>query len=191
MNRKGKLKRKTKETNVSIKINLDGQGEAKTSTGVKFLDHLLNTLVLHSCFDLELEANGDLQHHLIEDVAICLGQALKEAMGKRENIKRFGYSIVPMDEALVLSSVDLVRRAYSKIDLAFERDKIEDTYVEDLIHFLNSLTSSAEITLHVKVIHGENDHHKAEACFKSLALSLREALSTNSRGQAPSLKGVM
>lgn len=191
MARVGKVKRETKETKVSIRIDLDGKGRAKVATGIGFLNHLLETLTLHGGFDLEVEAEGDLRHHVVEDVAICLGQALREAMGKRKEMRRFGYAIVAMEDALVLSSIDLAGRPYARVALGFNRETLEDVASEDLNHFLRTLASSAVVTLHVEALHGENDHHKAEAALKSIAISLREALSPGSRGYASSLKGVL
>jgi len=142
--------------------------------------------------NIQVEASGDLVHHVVEDVAIALGEAISEALGTRNGIIRFGYALVPMDEALALASVDLVRRSHSSVDLKITRPLVENLPSEDLTHFLTSLAASLEATLHVKVQYGENDHHKVEAAFKALALSLRQACAVDTRRSgAPSSKGAL
>ena len=175
----GKIKRDTSETSVSVEINLDGCGSSDISTGIRMLDHLLSQIAQHGVFDIKLYANGSDKHHVIEDVAICLGRALRKGVGDGVGINRFGYAIVPMDCSLAFAAIDLVRRPYCKIDLTISGEAIEDTMIEDIIHFLETLTFSLEGNIHIWVQYGDNDHHKVEAAFKALALSLREAVTVN------------
>ena len=191
--RSAQLERKTKETSVQVSVSLDGMGAFETETGIRFLDHMIQSLSTHSLVDIEVKASGDLQHHIIEDVALTLGSALNKALGDRKGIRRFGYAIVPMDDALALSAVDLVRRPYSSIQFMLERPTIEDTPREDLEHFLPSLSTTLEATIHVKVLDGRNDHHKIEAGVKSFALALRDAIAPDPRRsqQLPTSKGMM
>ena len=191
--RSAQLERKTKETSVQVSVSLDGMGAVETETGIRFLDHMIQSLSTHSLVDIEVKASGDLQHHIVEDVALTLGSALNKALGDRKGIRRFGYAIVPMDDALALSAVDLVRRPYSSIQFMLERSTIEDTPREDLEHFLPSLSTTLEATIHVKVLDGRNDHHKIEAGVKSFALALRDAIAPDPRRsqQLPTSKGLM
>lgn len=190
--RTGECLRETKETRISVDVNLDGNGTAKVNTGVMFFNHLVKTLAVHSQVDINVIAKGDLKHHVIEDVAICLGEALRKAIGKGVGINRFGYAIVPMDDALAFASIDLVRRPYHKIDLKMTEEVIEDTSREDVIHFLETLASFLQCNVHIWVQYGVNDHHRVEAAFKALALALRQAVATlPERRQVPSAKGMM
>jgi len=190
--REAQFERKTSETEVKVRVNLDGKGKSSASTGLKFLDHMIKTLSTHSLIDISITAKGDLKHHLIEDVAIGLGEALKNALGNREGINRFGSSIVPMDCSLAIAAIDLVKRPYSVIDLKIEGKAVEDMKTEDIYHFLKSLSSSLEANLHLQVQYGSNDHHKIEAAFKALALSLRQATSIDlKRKGIPSAKGAI
>ena len=191
--RNAKINRKTKETEVQVSVSLDGTGSALTRTGIRFLDHMLQSFATHSLIDVEVKAQGDLQHHIVEDVALTLGSALNKALGDRKGIRRFGYALVPMDDALALSAVDLVRRPYSSIQLKLERTMLEDTPKEDLEHLLPSLTTALEATVHVKILDGSNDHHKIEAAFKAFALALRDAIALDQRRsqQLPTSKGMM
>jgi len=191
--RSAQLERKTKETSVQVFVSLDGMGAVETETGIRFLDHMIQSLSTHSLVDIEVKASGDLQHHIVEDVALTLGSALNKALGDRKGIRRFGYAIVPMDDALALAAVDLVRRPYSSIQFMLERPTIEDTPREDLEHFLPSLSTTLEATIHVKVLDGRNDHHKIEAGVKSFALALRDAIAPDPRRsqQLPTSKGMM
>jgi len=184
--------RKTRETEIYVKVNLDGRGEADVDTGFAFADHMLRSLAVHSLMDITVKAVGDLRHHVIEDAAICLGEAISRALGDRSGIRRFGYAIVPMDCSLATAAVDLGGRPYSRINLKLKGVAIEDTPYEDLYHFLESLASSLKANIHVQVHYGDNDHHKVEAAFKALALSLREAVSIDPRRRGiPSAKGVI
>lgn len=191
--RRAEIERRTKETHIQVRVSLDGRGSATAQTGVRFLDHILNTLATHSFIDLEVKAEGDLQHHVVEDVALALGQALNKALGDRRGIRRFGDAIVPMNDALALAAVDLVRRPFASIHLQIERTMVEDAPREDLEHFLPSLSTSLEATIHVKVLEGRNDHHKLEAAVKAFATALGSAITIDSRRaeQSPSSKGAM
>ncbi|MCJ7560304.1 imidazoleglycerol-phosphate dehydratase HisB [Candidatus Bathyarchaeota archaeon] len=184
--------RKTRETEVHVKVNLDSEGKADINTGVSFLDHLITSLATHSLIDITATVKGDLRHHAVEDLAICLGEALNKALGNREGITRFGNAAAPMDCSLAFSAVDLVKRPYSKIDLKLRGKKVEDMPTEDINHFFETLATSLSANVHVFVQYGNNDHHKAEAAIKALALSLRQAITLDSRRKGvPSSKGVI
>jgi imidazoleglycerol-phosphate dehydratase len=184
--------RKTRETEVLVKVNLDSEGKADIDTGVPFLNHLMTSLATHSLIDITAKVKGDLKHHAVEDLAICLGEALSKALGSREGINRFGYAAVPMDCSLAFSAVDLVKRPYSKIDLKLRGKKIEDMPSEDICHFLETLATSLSANIHVWVEYGNNDHHKAEAAIKALALALKQASALDPRRKGiPSSKGVI
>jgi imidazoleglycerol-phosphate dehydratase len=190
--RVSKVYRKTRETEVLMKVNLDSDGKADVDTGVLFFNHLLTSLATHSLIDITAKVKGDLRHHAIEDVAICLGEALKKALGDREGINRFGFAVVPMDCSLAFAAVDLVKRPYAKIDLKLKGKKIEDMPSEDIQHFLETLTSSLQANIHLWIQYGANDHHKAEAIVKALALSLKQAMAIEPRRKGvPSSKGVI
>jgi imidazoleglycerol-phosphate dehydratase len=190
--RKDEVYRKTKETEVSVKVNLDGEGKAATDTGVPFLDHMITSLATHSMIDITAKVKGDLKHHTVEDLAIGLGEALNKALGTREGIARFGNAAAPMDCSLAFAAVDLVKRPYFKIDLKLRGKKVEDMPTEDINHFFESLATSLCANVHVFVQYGSNDHHKAEAAVKALALSLRQAVAMDPRRKGvPSSKGVI
>lgn len=192
MARIGNSVRTTKETKVKASVEIDGSGESIVKSGVPLVDHLIVTLATHSLMNIQVEAAGDLVHHVVEDAAIVLGAAISEALGNRNGIMRFGYALVPMDEALAIASVDLVRRSSSSVDLKITGPHIEEVPSQDLTHFLSSLATSLEATLHVRVQYGENDHHKVEAAFKALALSLRQACTVDARRSGPpSSKGAL
>jgi imidazoleglycerol-phosphate dehydratase len=185
------IKRKTTETNVSVRLNLDGSGKYKISTGTKFFDHMLESFTRHGSFDLEISATGDNEHHIVEDVGIALGDALKKALGGKKGIVRFGQAVIPMDEVLILTSVDLGGRTYTSLDVKFRKKKIEDLSSEMIEHFLESLAAEAKMNLHIKFLDGRNDHHKAEAIFKSLAIALKMAVTEDANKGLPSTKGVL
>jgi imidazoleglycerol-phosphate dehydratase len=186
------VSRKTHETEIFVKVNLDATGKAEVDTGIAFLNHLITALASHSLIDITARVKGDLKHHIVEDVAICLGEALRKALGDCEGIVRFGFAAVPMDCSLVFSAVDLVKRPYAKIDLKFRGKKIEDMPCEDIYHFLETLAFSMQANIHIWIQYGANDHHKAEAAFKALALSLRQATAIDPRRKGiPSSKGVL
>ena len=184
--------RKTRETEVCVKVNLDAEGKANIKTGISFLDHLLTSLATHSLIDITADVKGDLRHHSIEDLAICLGEALNKALGNREGIVRFGSAFAPMDCTLAFSAVDLVKRPYFKINLKLRGKKIEDMPTEDVNHFFETFATSLIANVHVFVQYGSNDHHKAEAAIKALALSIRQAVALDPRRTGvPSSKGVI
>jgi len=190
--REDEVQRKTRETEVQVKVNIDAEGKANVDTGVSFLDHLITALATHSLIDITARVQGDLKHHAAEDLAICLGEALSKALGTREGINRFGYAAVPMDCSLAFAAVDLVKRPYFKIDLKLRGKKIEDMPTEDIHHFLETLATSLAANIHVWVEYGNNDHHKAEAAVKALALSLKQAAAVDPRRKGtPSSKGVI
>jgi len=186
------VSRKTEETDVYVKVNLDGSGAVEVGTGVEFLDHMLCSLATHSLIDVTARARGDLKHHTVEDVAICLGEALLKALGDSKGIRRFGYAIVPMDCSLAFAALDLAKRPYAKVDLKLRGKKVEDLPCENIYHFLEVLAMALRANVHIWVQYGSNDHHKVEAAFKSLALSLRQAVSIDpERSGLPSSKGVI
>ena len=184
----------TKETNVRVRINIDGSGKVEIKTGIPFIDHLISAFGKHSMVDIHLEAksNDNISHHLIEDVAITLSQTLNEALSNRAQIKRYGYAIIPMDEVLAISAIDLIKRQFHKVNLRLSREKIEDIAREDLEHFMESLLQNLNACTHINIEYGENDHHKIEAAIKSFAISFRMASSIDiQRNGIPSTKGVM
>jgi len=191
--RKVEATRKTKEVDITLELDADGKGNADVETGIRFLDHILVTLAKHGLFDLNVKADGDLKHHLSEDVALVLGEALNKAMNKGKGIKRFGSAYVPMDEALARATVDLGGRAYSIRNLRLMQSQIEDLKAEDIEHFFDSLAQAAKANIHITVLYGSNEHHKIEAAVKALALALRQALTVEPRigDQVPSAKGVL
>jgi imidazoleglycerol-phosphate dehydratase len=190
--RTGKKTRETKETKIIVEVNLDGKGSFEVNTNVGFLNHMLGTISKHSLIDIKVEAEGDLTHHIVEDVAITLGEAIDKALGDRTGIKRFGYALVPMDDALARVVLDIGGRPYSILRLNTDLKAIESLPVEDVEHFLRSFSHSLKINLHAEVLYGENDHHKIEAVFKGLALALYEALSIDpKKKEIPSTKGIL
>jgi imidazoleglycerol-phosphate dehydratase len=191
--RKVNVERKTKEVDITLELNVDGTGNAKIQTGIKFLDHMLLTLAKHGLFDLTVNATGDLTHHVAEDVALVLGEALNKATNQGKGIKRFGSAYVPMDESLARATVDLGGRPYCIRNLRLLQSQIEDLKTEDMEHFFESLAQAAKANIHVTVLYGSNEHHKVEAAMKALALALREAFTVEPRlgGRIPSAKGVL
>ncbi len=192
--RKSTIKRSTQETSITVSVNLDGTGKTDIKTGINFLDHLIVSFGKHSLMDLKVVAktNDNIEHHLIEDTAITLGQAIDKALDSRKGITRFGNAAVPMDESLAEASIDLVKRPFSKLTLSIKRNKIEDISKEDLEHFFLSLLQNLNSCIHLTVKYGENDHHKVEAAIKSLAVALRHAVSPDSKQKGiPSTKGSM
>ena len=191
--RKVEATRKTKEVDITLELDVDGKGNIDVETGIKFLDHILVTLAKHGLFDLKVKADGDLKHHISEDVALVLGEALNKATNKGKGIKRFGSAYVPMDEALARATVDLGGRAYSIRNLRLMQAQIEDLKAEDIEHFFDSLAQASKANIHVTVLYGSNEHHKIEAAVKALALALRQALTVEPRigDQVPSAKGVL
>jgi imidazoleglycerol-phosphate dehydratase len=190
--RVSKIKRKTKETEVEARINLDGSGTASVDTGIKFFDHMLSSFAKHGCFDLRVKARGDFEHHVAEDTMIALGEAIDRAIGSKAGIRRMGDAIVPMDDALALAAVDLSGRAYPEIEAKFAKRKVGDLSSDLIKHVLQVLAINGKFNLHVQVLRGQNDHHKAEAIFKALGVALAEAVSKSARRKGvPSTKGVI
>lgn len=191
--RTAKIERKTKETEVLVKMNLDGEGKYEIDTGIGFLDHMLTHLSKHSKIDLVVNAKGDLHvdaHHTVEDVAICLGQGLDEALGDKKGIARYGNTSVPMEESLANVSIDLSGRAKFVYNVQYGTEKIGDFDVELIEEMLASLANNAKLNLHINVSYGTNSHHIAEAIFKSLGQSLGAAVKITG-GDIPSTKGVL
>jgi imidazoleglycerol-phosphate dehydratase len=187
------ISRQTKETQIKLSVNLDGAGNSVISTGVGFLDHMLDLLARHSLIDLDVQATGDLNvdaHHTVEDVGIVLGQALEKSLGDKRGIYRYGWAIVPMDESLAQISVDLSGRPAFVFNVQFKGELIGDFAVELIEEFLKALATNAKMNLHVTVPYGSNNHHISEAIFKALAKALRQAISTDPRNPGvPSTKG--
>lgn len=192
-NRIATIERNTRETRISLRLDLDGTGNAGLETGLGFLDHLLEALTLHAGWDLQLTCRGDLQvddHHTAEDCAIVLGQALDQALGDRTGIERFGDAMVPLDEALARAVIDLAARPSACVELGLRREMLGDLACENVTHFVRSLATAGRFCCHLDLLRGENDHHRAEAAFKALARALRAALKTRDGG-VPSTKGAM
>ena len=192
--RQAEVVRETAETQITARLKLDGQGQVTVSTGLPFLDHMITALCRHAGFDLELRAVGDLEiddHHTTEDCGIVLGQALREALGDKRGITRFGSAYAPLDEALARTVVDLSGRPWPVIECGFQRERLGTGATENLTHFLESLAIAAAMNLHVDVLRGRNDHHRAEAAFKATALALRAACARRDDDRVPSTKEVL
>lgn len=190
--RETEVLRKTRETDIRVKVNLDGCGYSNIKTNIEFLDHMLRSLATHSLIDITVDAKGDLTHHIVEDVAICLGKALLKAKDKSKEITRFGYAIVPMDCSLSVAAIDLAKRPFVKIDLKLRGRKIEDMPCENILHFIETLAKALQANVHIWTQYGSNDHHKVEAAFKALGLSLKQAILIDPRRtDIPSSKGVI
>jgi imidazoleglycerol-phosphate dehydratase len=189
--RTSSIKRDTKETNINLKLDLDGSGDYEMCTGNRIFDHLLSQLSKHSLIDITLSATGDDIHHLVEDVAICLGKALGEALGEKRGIIRMADASVPMDESLAFVAVDLSGRGYSVLDMQFSDNDMFGFPTDLVRHFLETLAIEAKMNLHARVIYGTNDHHKAEATFKALGRALGAAIRIDPRisDELPSTKG--
>jgi imidazoleglycerol-phosphate dehydratase len=189
--RTAKIERETKETKVSLELGVDGTGQVKISTGIKMFDHLLSQLAQHGRFNLRVSASGDDEHHVIEDVAICLGKAFGEALGDKRGIIRMADAAVPMDDALAMVAVDISGRGYSVLELPFADNDMAGFPTDLIRHFLESLAIEARLNLHANISYGTNDHHKAEALFKALGRALDMATTLDKRisGELPSTKG--
>ena len=187
------VKRETKETNISLELNIDGTGKCEVSTGIPMFDHLLEQVARHGVFDIKLLATGDDQHHLVEDVAICLGRALGEALGEKRGIVRMANATVPMDDTLATVAVDIGGRGYTVLELPFSDNDMAGFPTDLIRHFLESFAIEARLNLHAKVIYGTNDHHKAEALFKALGRALDSATRIDERisGDLPSTKELL
>jgi imidazoleglycerol-phosphate dehydratase len=189
--RRAQLERRTAETTVVVTLDLDGTGRADVHTGLGFLDHLLIALARHARLDLTLRCDGDLHvddHHSAEDVALALGLALDRALGDRRGIARFGWALVPLDEALARVAVDLSGRSFADVTLGLTRGAIGTLSAENVSHVLRSVATAARLTLHADVLKGDNDHHRAEAAFKAVALALRQAVARSGFDDIPSTK---
>ena len=196
MSRKAKILRKTKETNISVEVNLDGKGKYQIKTKIGFLDHMLEQLAKHSLIDMKINAKGDTHidlHHTTEDTGIAIGEAIKKAAGNRKGIKRYATTNIPMDETLTRVSLDISNRPYLIWNVDLKVEKLGEMDTELFKEWFQAFTQSAGITLHVENIYGENSHHKIESCFKALARSLKEALEIDKRikNSIPSTKGTI
>jgi imidazoleglycerol-phosphate dehydratase len=192
--RQAAISRETLETRITLELTLDGSGRAEVATGIGFFDHMLSALAKHARFDLTLKCAGDLgvdDHHTVEDCALALGQALDRALGERRGIARFGSAFAPLDEALARAVVDLSGRPCAVVELGLKREALGQLACENLSHFFTSLATTGRMALHVDVLRGMNDHHRAEAAFKATALALREAVRIEGPDQVPSTKGVL
>ncbi len=192
--RTSKINRSTKETEVSVSVNLDGMGKTSVKTGISFLDHLITSFGKHSMMDLQVKSksNDNIEHHLIEDTGITIGSAIDKALGNRSGITRFSFASVPMDESLAEASLDLIKRPYSRLELSIKRSNIEGMSKEDIEHFFQSLLQNLNCCIHLTVKYGGNDHHKIESAIKSLAVALRTAISKDTKQKGiPSTKGAM
>lgn len=194
--RKSEINRKTAETDISLKLDIDGMGENKIDTGCGFLDHMLTLFSRHGGFDLNLKCIGDTNvdyHHTVEDIGIVLGKAFAEALGEMRGIKRYGSFILPMDESLILSAVDISGRSYLGFKLNIPTQRVGDFDTELVREFFEAFVRNANITLHISQLEGYNSHHIIEGAFKSVARSLKEAVEIEERfkNQIPSTKGVL
>ncbi len=184
MTRKASVKRDTKETRIACSVNLDGKGKYRISTGVRFLDHMLELFAKHSLIDLELESRGDIDvddHHTVEDVAIVVGKCIEKALAVKSGINRYGAAFVPMDESLARCVVDLSGRGYCVYNAEFSRAKVSDLSTEMIEHFFKSMAENLKANIHIELLYGRNNHHRGEAIFKSFALAMREAVTVNPR----------
>jgi imidazoleglycerol-phosphate dehydratase len=194
--RRAHIHRKTAETDIRVRLNLDGRGRYKVSTGIRFLDHMLELFARHGGFDLEVEARGDLevdQHHTVEDIGLVLGQAFRQALGSKRGINRAGYFLMPMDEALAIAALDLSGRPYLVLEAPIRAKYVGDLQTELLEDFFHGFASSAAANLHLKLAYGRSSHHAVEALFKAWARALRYACSRDPRLKArlPSTKGLL
>ena len=194
MNRKAVINRDTSETKISIELNIDGTGERKIDTPIGFLNHMLDLFGKHGLFDLNIKATGDTyidEHHTVEDVGIVLGEAFAKALGDKKGINRYGFFILPMDEALATVAVDFAGRYSFRLECPFVREKVGDLSTELIKHFWDAFAQNAKASLFIKVEYGENEHHKIEAIFKATARAIRMAceLDPRAKDQIPSTKG--
>lgn len=188
------VRRTTGETDIELRLTLDGTGQADVATGIGFYDHLLTALARHARFDLTLRCTGDLavdDHHTVEDCALALGTALDQALGDRRGIRRFGSAFAPLDEALARAVVDCSGRPWAEVNLDLRRDRIGELGCENIPHAVRSLATAGRLCIHLDVLTGVNDHHRAEAAFKALALALREAVARSGFDDVPSTKGTL
>ncbi len=197
IDRTATISRDTKETRIALSINLDGTGVSKIGTGVAFFDHMLEQLAKHGLFDLDINCKGDLDidaHHTVEDVGIALGQAIKQALGDKAGIRRYGHAYVPMDEAMSRVALDLSNRAYLVWNVKFTIDRLGEVMETELFQeFFNAVAQAAGITLHIENLYAENNHHRIESIYKAFAKALRMAteIDPRAKGQLPSTKGAL
>jgi len=196
MLRETSFQRKTKETDIKIDLNIDGRGKAGILTPIHFLNHLLNNFTKHGLFDLQIQATGDIeidQHHTVEDIGICLGEAFKKALGDKKGINRAGYFVFPLDEALSVVALDISGRAFLNFDCKFKKGKIGDLDSDLIKEFFWGFVRHLEITLHIRALSGENNHHKAESIFKAFGKAMKMACSKEKRilRELPSTKGLI
>jgi imidazoleglycerol-phosphate dehydratase len=195
VSRTARVTRKTKETKITLKLDLDGSGQYRISTSVGFLDHMLTLFAAHGRFDLELQAEGDLwvdQHHTVEDIGICLGQAFSEALGKRESIRRYGQQLIPMDEALALAVVDLSNRPFLVYNVPELSERVGEFETQLIREFFGAFSIKGGVTLHISVSYGDNSHHIVEAIFKAWARAMQQACEIVSDTEGvPSTKGML
>jgi imidazoleglycerol-phosphate dehydratase len=188
--REATITRKTKETDIKVILDIDGRGTSEIDTGIKMLDHLLSQVAKHGRFDLKVSASGDDQHHVAEDVGICLGQALNQALGEKRGIVRMADASVPLDDALANVAIDLGGRSYAVLDLGFHGNDMSGFATDLVRHFLESLAAEGKLNLHARILYGQNDHHRAESLFKALGRALDMATRFDDRitGELPSTK---
>jgi imidazoleglycerol-phosphate dehydratase len=188
--RKATVTRETKETSIKVELNIDGKGQAEITTGIRFFDHMLGQIAQHGIFDIKLSANGADQHHVVEDVAICLGKAFNQALGDKRSLVRMGHAVVPMDDALALVALDIGGRGYTGFEAIFSDKSIENMSADLIRHFFVSFASEAKLNVQARLLSGMDDHHKAEAMFKALARALDSATRLDERitGRIPSTK---
>ena len=182
--RRGAIHRKTAETDIRLRINLDGRGKAQIATGIGFFDHMLNLVARHGAFDLEIDAKGDLevdQHHTVEDVGISLGEAVAQASGNKKGILRAGYFLMPMDETLAVAAVDLSGRPYCVVNANIKAERVGEFQVELLEDFFGGFASAAKANVHLRCLYGRSSHHQVEAMFKAFARALRFAVARDKR----------
>jgi len=196
MLRKTSFHRKTKETDIKIELNIDGKGKTDILTPIPFLDHLLNNFGRHGLFDLNIRAKGDIeidQHHTVEDIGICLGETFKKALGDKKGINRAGYFVFPLDEALSVAAIDISGRAFLNFNCKFKKEKIGDLDSDLIKEFFWGFVRHLEATLHIRVLSGENEHHKAESIFKAFGKAMKVACSKEKRmlKELPSTKGLI
>jgi imidazoleglycerol-phosphate dehydratase len=194
MSRSGSIQRKTTETSIQLDLTLDGTGQYSIETGLGFFDHMLTHIAKHGNLDLNIKAKGDLhvdEHHLVEDVGICLGKVILEALGEKRGIERFGWSFVPMDEALARTIIDLSGRAYLVFHAEFSRESINGFSLELVKEFFQAVANEGKMNLHIALLYGGNAHHQVEAIFKSFGRALKGAVKITGSASIPSTKGVL
>jgi len=191
--RKATVTRETRETSIKVELNIDGKSQSEITTGIRFLDHMVSQLAQHGTFDIKLSATGSDQHHVVEDVAICLGRAFNQALGDKQGIVRMSHAVVPMDDTLAMVALDIGGRGHTVFEAPFDNSRIDEMSADLVRHFFVSFASEAKLNVHAKVLSGINDHHKAEALFKALARALDAATRIDERiaDEVPSTKDII